>query len=343
SFQSYSGGVMDDKQRMRPPLPADLVDRLLNGTSEGIVLVDPDETFIYANPAANLIFGLASGCLEGRNMVEFLSEEDFATVRAKTEERRRGLADTYDLRIRTAKGSEAVLMISATPNRDQSGRFKGVIVVFRDVTERVRMEAELERSARLQEILMRELQHRVKNNLSIVASLVDMELAGVSDPKAQHALRDTVSRIRAMSAVYESLDLAADASSVDFRRFLERLCSAAAEMYGAAGRGIAIAASSELFSLDTKRAVSLGLVANEAIANAFKHAFPGGRRGSITIAFRVESGSGRLEVADDGVGLAGNAEQGLGMRITELLARQVEGELKVESGCGTSLSLTFPL
>jgi len=335
--------MMDDKTRTRQPLPAELVDRFLNGTSEGIVLVDPDETFLYANPAANLIFGLASGRLEGRNMAEFLSAEDFAAVKAKTEERRRGLSDTYDLRIRKGGGGEAVLMVSATPNRDVAGRFQGVIVVFRDVTERVRMEAELERSARLQGILMRELQHRVKNNLSIVASLVDMELAGVSDPKAQHALRDTISRIRAMSTVYESLDLAADASSVDFRQFLERLCASAAEMYGAAGRGVAIAAWSEPFSLDTKRAVSLGLVANEAIANAFKHAFPDGRRGSIEIRFRVESGRGRLEVSDDGIGLAESAERGLGMKITDLLARQVEGELKVESRRGTCLSLTFPL
>jgi PAS domain S-box-containing protein len=335
--------MMDENSLRGVASPAVLLQRFLNETGEGVVVVDPDETFLYANPAANRTFGFPEGDLAGRNLADFLSPEDFAKAKEKTEKRRRGISDTYDQRIKTAAGSEAVLMLSVTPNRDPQGRFLGAIVVFRDVTERVRMEAELERSARLQGILMRELQHRVKNNLSIVASLVDMELAGISDPKAQHVLCDTISRIRAMSAIYESLDLSADASTVDFKLFLTRLCESAAEMYGAAGRGIAIAAASESIRLDTKRAVSLGLVANEAIANAFKHAFPEGRSGSIHVSFEVRGASAVLKVADDGVGGTETAEQGLGMRITELLARQIEGVLEIGSGEGTSLSLSFAL
>jgi PAS domain S-box-containing protein len=310
----------------------DRLKRIFESTGEGIAIVDPEEYFLFANEAADRAFDLGPGELVGRNLAEFTTPEAFQAVRLRTAERSRGEKGVYEFRARGAGGAEKTFLITATPRFDADGRFSGAFAVFRDITDRVRMEAALESSARHQATLMAELQHRVKNNLSIVASLLELELPLVDEGRSRDALEAALSRIRTMTAIYDRLRLSSGPGTVELKEYFEDLRDSVAEMYRAEGRGIGIRIEADSVHLDSKRAVSLGIIANEAFVNAMKLRLRGGGQ------------SVSLDVSDNGIGLAPGAREGegLGMRLIGVLVQQVGGELRVTGEGGVTVSVTFP-
>jgi PAS domain S-box-containing protein len=322
----------------------DRLKRIFESTGEGIAIVDPEEYFLFANEAADRAFDLGPGELVGRNLAEFTTPEAFQAVRLRTAERSRGEKGVYEFRARGAGGAEKTFLITATPRFDADGRFSGAFAVFRDITDRVRMEAALESSARHQATLMAELQHRVKNNLSIVASLLELELPLVDEGRSRDVLEAALSRIRTMTAIYDRLRLSSGPGTVELKEYFEDLRDSVAEMYRAEGRGIGIRIEADSVHLDSKRAVSLGIIANEAFVNAMKHAFPGGRSGEVILRLRGGGQSVSLDVSDNGIGLAPGAREGegLGMRLIGVLVQQVGGELRVTGEGGVTVSVTFP-
>jgi two-component sensor histidine kinase len=203
------------------------------------------------------------------------------------------------------------------------------------------------------DVLLREVHHRVKNNLQIVTSLLAMKARGSDDPALRGAFDDTLRRVLAMSLVHEMLYQHEDSSDIDFGAYLERLTRATAESFGVADR-IALRVVAATGRVSLTQAVPLGLVAAEALANACKHGFPEGRRGRVAVTFHApEAGRpGVLEVRDDGVGPGApgpgsprpGAGRGAGLRLGHAIARQVGGSLTVApgpEGGGTVLRLDF--
>ncbi len=163
---------------------------LVHSQGEGIGIVGPDERFRFANPAAHEIFGVPEGSLEGRSLRDFVDEETYEGIRRQTEQRRQGQTTSYEMRINTPDGEEHVLLVTATPRRDEDGAFSATFAVFRDITERKRMEKELERySERLEEMVeertraLREAQDRLLRRekmaaLGQLAGSINHELRG---------------------------------------------------------------------------------------------------------------------------------------------------------------------
>jgi two-component sensor histidine kinase len=205
------------------------------------------------------------------------------------------------------------------------------------------------------EVLLREVHHRVKNNLQVVANLLGLKARASAAPEMREAFGDTLRRIKAMGLVHEALYRQDDTGAVDFGAYLLALGRATAESFGAAER-VAVeveAAFGTAGRLDLNAAVPLGLIASEALANACKHAFPDDRTGRILIAFRAPEGEeeGKLVVADDGIGMAEPVGDGgrrgrdsAGLTLVEAIARQVRGRISIRpgrGGRGTELRLAF--
>ncbi|GGC68295.1 hypothetical protein GCM10011504_52830 [Siccirubricoccus deserti] len=217
-----------------------------------------------------------------------------------------------------------------------------------ELEERVaRRTLDLSRAIAEKDVLLKEVHHRVKNNLQVVAALLQLRAKQTSDPAGREAFAETLRRIKAMSLVHEALYGGADTSGIDFAAYLGSLASATATSFGMAGQvAVEVAPAQGLVDLNT--AVPLGLAAAEAIANAFKHAFPNGRRGIVRIAFRAptDATDGELTVRDDGIGIAGPlapSPRGAGLSLAEALARQIGGRISISPGCdgGTECRLTF--
>lgn len=222
-----------------------------------------------------------------------------------------------------------------------------VIVVVRDVTQRKRAEARLHASLQEKEALLKEVHHRVKNNLQIISSLLTLQADQVTGPGALEVLRESRNRVRSMAQIHETLYRSEDLSRADFAAYIESLGSQLFRSYAVDPGRVRWHAEVAPVSLDLDRAIPCGLILNELISNALKHAFPEGRSGEIVVRLYASSeGMYTLVVSDNGVGLPDERGPGLtgslGLQLVATLARQLRGRLDVERQGGTTFRLTFP-
>jgi two-component sensor histidine kinase len=233
-------------------------------------------------------------------------------------------------------GSGLLLVLALVMLASESSRREHLLL------ERVERKAqELGAALADKEVLFQEIHHRVKNNLQVISSMLTMQSMHLGDEGAKGVLQDALDRIHSMGLVHQTLYEGNQAAAVDLSRYFNGLVRSLGGSHQAADRRITIAAE-VAGTIDLDRAVPLGLVANEAVANALKHAFPDGRPGSIRLALDCQDGRCRFTVRDDGIGLGEGGGGGIGFKLMRALARQLAGELEVTGDNGTAVSLTFP-
>ena len=205
-----------------------------------------------------------------------------------------------------------------------------------------------ERNAKLgeRELLFRELQHRVNNDFTIVNSLLDLQRRKSTDPETRRALEQAMGRIRSVARVHHHLYVVPDIGAIDFKQYLTDLCGALAQA-AFPPAGLSLRCHCEDAYMPRSRAIAVGLVTNELVTNAVKHAFPDGREGNIDVRFQRSGDGWLLSVRDDGIGLPdapkSGLKSGLGTSLTEEFARQAGGILSVQKDGGTVARLVLPL
>jgi two-component system, sensor histidine kinase PdtaS len=226
----------------------------------------------------------------------------------------------------------------------------------RDLEVKVRQRTEsleqtvdkLSRTVSEKETLFQELNHRVKNNLQLISSLLSLQAGKIRDPQARHGLEVSLDRVYSISLVHDLLYRRADITYVDVPTYLKALIERITTAYLAEGR-IECTVDADPLSLLPDQCIRLALIVNEVVTNAVKHAFPGGRKGNITVTFRRTEGALRLSVSDDGVGVTPPERESddgsrLGMTIVDLLAKYLGGSCHQVSGAfGTIVTVSFPV
>jgi two-component sensor histidine kinase len=197
------------------------------------------------------------------------------------------------------------------------------------------------------ELLLKEVHHRVKNNLQIISSLLYMQSESLQDLAAARALQDSQERVQCMALIHERLNLDGEPDRLDFREYASTLARDLFHSYGVDSERIALRFELEPVSLGLNQAIPCGLILNELLTNSLKHAFPNQRRGEILVKLSwAEDQPVKLTVADDGVGLPAEFDwkesQSLGLRIMNILGRQLDGAIQRKTGGGTMFSLEFP-
>lgn len=201
-----------------------------------------------------------------------------------------------------------------------------------------------ERNAKLaeRELLFRELQHRVSNDFTIVNSLLDLQRRRSTDPETRQALEQAMGRIRSVARVHHHLYTLPEIGAIDFRQYLADLCTALAQA-AFPPTGLQLRCHCDEAYMPRSRAIAVGLVTNELVTNAVKHAFPDDREGNIDVRFQQTPTGWSLSVSDDGVGLSQTASKsGLGTSLLEEFARQAGGILSKEVSNGTLARLVLP-
>jgi two-component sensor histidine kinase/ligand-binding sensor protein len=217
-----------------------------------------------------------------------------------------------------------------------------------DMTEKV---AELAQSNSQKDVLLNEVHHRVNNNLQVISSLLRMQAEAFPDEQVAIALRASMFRVESMALIHSQLYNSEDWQAVDFAEYATSLGANLLRSYGVEETRIILRVEIEHFDLSVDKAIPAGLILNELISNALKHAFPGNRAGSIVIKGRLIDGSIELSVEDDGAGIQESAEpkkrQSLGHKIIKILCRQLKGTF-VQPGAadvparGSIFRLSFP-
>jgi len=203
-------------------------------------------------------------------------------------------------------------------------------------------EAALSESVRDKEILLKELQHRVKNSLGIVSSLLRLNQDSVSDEASLRAFMEAADRISCVSMLYEKLSESASADSIDLGRYLRDLVGLLSSSYLAEGSSVTVETKMESMECDARKAVSLGLILNELFTNAIKYS---GGRGRVGVSLSIRGEEAVLEVSDQGSGYPEGFEaesvRSLGMRIVTLMTQRIDGELELASEGGASATVRF--
>jgi len=217
----------------------------------------------------------------------------------------------------------------------------------RDLAERKQVEAQVRASLREKEVLLREIHHRVKNNLQVISSLLRLQSQQVEGKQYAEMLRESQNRIRSMALIHEALHRSQNLADIAFRDYIEHLANDLFRSYGVSASRIRLNIEAESLLLGIDRAIPCGLIVNELLSNAIKHAFPEGRQGEITICFHsVNERELELAISDDGIGIPKDVSFGyggsLGLYLVKILAEdQLHGEMELDRSKGTAFRITF--
>lgn len=340
-------GVMQDVTELKRLEAArfEFSDMLTKSLNEIYVFDAGTLRFQYANRGALRNLGYSQEELRGKTPVDIkpeFTEERFRGMIAPLVSREKDEL-VFETVHRRKDGSvypaEIHLQFS-----DYEGR-RRFLAVVNDITERRRAERELKANLEEKEVLLREIHHRVKNNLQVISSLLNLQSRKVRDKAAQNVFRESRARVHAMALVHEILYRSGNFSSLSMPEYFGKLARSVHASYrGGTDVRVAQEVCDCAISVDT--AVSLGLILSELLSNAMKHAFPGRGRGEVRIILARAGTDFSLEVSDDGAGLPGGfdpaAAETLGMQLVATLTRQIGGRLEISGSHGASFRIIFP-
>ena len=312
---------------------------------------DTDGIITSVSPSIERVLGYAPDELIGQSLAVVtalpLLQPDYAekaldeSVRVLQGERIEGTLYEF-----TAKTGELITAEISSSPIFRDGQVIAAVNVARNITERVQSETQLRASLQEKEVLLKEIHHRVKNNMQIIASLLSLQAGTIEDPLTRAQFDDSQNRIRSMALVHERLYRSSDLSHIDFGAYLRDLTGHLIQGYHGKSHGIEVEIVADDIHLDVDTAVPCGPIVNELISNAFKHAFPAASGGKIEIAVhRDDQGAYHLSVQDNGVGLPAEVDlsesKTLGLQLVSSLTKQIKGTIEVYREPGTTVKITF--
>ncbi|HJV36451.1 PAS domain S-box protein [Geomonas sp.] len=249
-----------------------------------------------------------------------------------------------EMTIERGNGVRVPIIVWAAPLRDAAGKVTTAVVVMDDITERKQAEERVKASLHEKEVLLKEIHHRVKNNLQVISSLLSLQAGGSRDQTVREVLNEVSFRVRSMALVHEKLYQSTDLAHIDFAEYLKSLLAFIWRAHGSGTAGIRLNLDLEPVYFPVDTAVPCGLIVNELAGNALKHAFRGRADGEVTVSLsKVGAGGVRLGVTDNGSGLPAGLQwreaNSLGLKLVQMLAGQLDAVVEVESGQGTSFRI----
>ena len=247
---------------------------------------------------------------------------------------------------RHLKKDGSIIIVDITGHEIEYEGKRAMLVLSKDVTDQKLAEKKIEDSLHEKNILLAEVHHRVKNNMQLISSLLELQSMKIHDETARIPFVECENRIRSMALVHEKLYHSENMSSINFTDYLSSLLSHIYLSNAVSSDDIQWKIIGDDFSLGLDKAVPCGLLMAELVLNAIKHAFPDKRRGSLTIFLLKDEKNYTLKVSDDGIGISGSidAENSttLGLQIVSSLTKQLHGEMKITGNSGTEFIITFP-
>ncbi|HYX16920.1 MAG TPA: PAS domain S-box protein [Nostoc sp.] len=342
--------VVEISDRKRAEQMLELQAVITRNMAEGICLIHAtDSVFVYANPKFEQMFGYEPGELINQHVSiinygdEHTTPEDVNQA-ITTAVLQHGEAN-YE--VYNVKKDGTPFWCRANTSIFEHPEYGSVLVaVQQDITEHKQAEEKIKASLKEKEVLLKEIHHRVKNNLGIVSSLLQMQCRRTQDPLVTAILRDSQNRIASIALVHEKLYRSEDLADIDFAQYIPDLTTHLFDSYNVSSSQIQLKIQVDNASLDIETAIPCGLIINEVVSNALKYAFVGNRRGEIEVKFYQESESNlTLIVRDNGVGLPKNFDskkaKTLGITLIQGLVKQLRGKLEIGSHQGTQFKITF--
>jgi PAS domain S-box-containing protein len=337
------GGVQDITERKRVE---ERFRSLIERSADGIILLNKRGIITFVSTSATTIIGYAPEELLQQSIFSILHPSEakkysFKFGRLSAEYDR----SEYLLGRFRHKNGEWVHIEGMVTNLFNNPGVNAFVANFRNVTDRIEAEDRLRRSLQEKEILLKEVHHRVKNNMQVISSLLNLQSASLKDKSAVSMFRESQNRVKSMSLVHEILYQSQDLASVDFAVYAKQLVASLQKSFGAKTGEISVIVRVGAVSMDIDEAIPCGLIINELVSNALKYAFPKKRSGEIIVEMKKKRpASIVLSIRDTGVGMKKRSgpSSSLGLKLVTALTEQLKGTITIESKRGTSVTIEFP-
>jgi len=311
--------------------------------------IDKNYNFSYTSPAASDIFGYKPDELISVSLFDLV-------VTGYIDSLKKQLAEVVSTRrphsisfLAKKKGNESVWVESTiNPVFDQkTGDFREFVSVTRNIQELKKREMGIVEGTKQKENLLREIHHRVKNNFAILVSLINMQRSQSQNEEFKQSLTNLQLRIRTMALVHEMLYRSEDFERISFPDYVRSVASVISATYGRMNVHLVFQLEPIIINIET--AIPLGLILNELLSNAYRHAFTGNSEGKISIILQKHTtgNSFAFTISDSGVGLPDgfsmDGSKTMGLQVVDILVKQIEAQLVIEQNNGTSFTIIFPL
>jgi len=242
-------------------------------------------------------------------------------------------------------GRKINILASSSFVKDDKGNKIGYLSVNRDITILKNAEEKIKNSLKEKEILLKEIHHRVKNNLQVISSLLKMQASYIKDPVALEYFKISSQRVKSMALIHEQLYRSSDLSRIDFYNYVKRLTTHLYQTYGVSFNTVKLNLKIQNIKLSIDTAIPCGLLINELISNSLKHGFPEGQKGKIVVEIAKDKNQFVLIVGDNGKGFPDNIDfrdtKTLGMQLINTLTEQLDGKINLNKENGTEFIITF--
>jgi len=319
---------------------------LVESMVDVVFTLDSEGKFTYLNQTFQDATDYSIHDLIGHSFIEILAPE---YIESTVSHFRQGLSGEtiplYEVELLLKNGERLSVELNVTSLLDAEGQTIGRIGIARDITERKQAEEKIKASLAEKELLLKEVHHRVKNNMQVISSLLKLGAGAIKNKEDAAVFKDSQDRIKSMALVYNKLYQAEDLAHIDFREYVRELIRNLVPSYRAVAGKVTTSVECGDVSLGVDQAIPCGLVINELITNSLKYAFPSSRGGEIKVSLAENEGEVELTVSDNGVGIPASLDLAnsptLGLRLVGNLVEQLGGKIELDRTAGTSFKITF--
>ncbi|MGC9517927.1 MAG: PAS domain S-box protein [Methanomicrobiales archaeon] len=318
--------------------------RIVENAQEGIWTVDSEGFTNFVNTSMAEMLGYTPEEMKGKLLFSFMEDKNVKRVKEKLNLIKSEVITGKDFVFKHKDGRKIFTSLATTPLY-VDGEYIGILALVSDITRRKLAEDEIKSSLKEKEVLLSEVHHRVKNNMQIISSLLNLQTQQIEDENIVRFYMDTQSRVRAMAMIQEKLYESHDFSHISFANYVENLISQLYDSFAKSPAMIKMKLDLEDVNFNIETAIPLGLVINELVSNIFKHAFDPDQKGHFTIKLDKNGEKYILTVEDNGKGFPSNIDfkntESLGLQLVNTLVSQIDGVIELDQSSGTRFIIEF--
>jgi len=337
--------IAEKELKKREKLLSLVTDNMLNVVGQ----IDAEGTFQYISPSIKTILGYDPGEILGESVFKFINlthpQDQIKVSSAFMEATTSFLPGEVQHRFKRADGSYIWIESLGNPLFDEENQYKGVVFSMTDIDSLKTAEENLKTSLEDKELLLRELHHRVKNNMQIISSLLSLQSQHIQDKRDLKIFKSSQNRVKTMSLIHEELYSSQDFSHINLSEYIRNLTKELLTSHiGDPGR-VQLTVNVEDIKMELETAIPLGLLINEIVANSVNHAFPHHQKGEIIVDLQRDGDAFILKISDNGIGIPKHIDfekaETLGFQLVNNLVNQLDGEIEMQTNNGTTFIVKF--
>ena len=318
-------------------------DQIVSTMSNFLIMLDHDRNIVTINNATTALLGYSKEELIGKPLEYLFKDQTFETGN-KLPSNTSDTVINFETCLKSKYGEFIPVLLSKSVIKDENGNVMGIVCIGNNIVEIKEAKDKIKASLNEKELLLRELHHRVKNNLQIILSLINLQSNGIKDQQDLEIFRESQSRVKSLAIIHEKLYQSADFASINFEEYIQSLVSYLLSYYSTINITVDIDVEKDIvLNMDT--AVPCGLIINELVTNSIKFAFPGVKTGKIYIKLHYKDGSLILIIGDNGIGLPEGMDfessEKLGLQLVKTLTDQLEGTIQYNGENGAEFKIEF--